>query len=133
MYCTINHSSNKNSPHVAKCGPLRAGRMFSPHVRRDLSLDLQKFWSRLEDSPVPLSLLFCLRPNQREGTAKDWGRGNVKHLHLKNKITAMVMLVDVGCINFHSFVLGILSDGKQKNITLGDGYTRYRRTPFHFR
>ena len=31
------------------------------------------------------------------------------------------MLADVSCINFHSFVLGILSDGRQKNITLSDG------------
>ena len=36
--------------------------------------------------------------------------------------TAMVMLVDESCINFHSFALGILNDGKQKNITLSDGF-----------
>ena len=43
-------------------------------------------------------------------------------MHLENQITAItVMLADVSCINFHSFVLGVLSDGKQKNITLSDG------------
>ena len=33
----------------------------------------------------------------------------------------MVMYVDVDCIYFHSFVLGIREDGKQRNIGLGDG------------
>ena len=65
MYCTINHSSNRNSPHVAKCGPLRAGRVFSPHVRTDLPLDLQKFWSRLRDSPLS-TLLPASKPKLRE-------------------------------------------------------------------
>ena len=31
------------------------------------------------------------------------------------------MLADLICINFHSFVLGKLSDERQKNITLSDG------------
>ena len=33
----------------------------------------------------------------------------------------MVMYVDVDCIYFHSFVLGIREDGKQRGIGLGDG------------
>ena len=36
-------------------------------------------------------------------------------------ITTMVMYVDVDCIYFHSFVLGIREDGEQRNISLGDG------------
>ena len=31
------------------------------------------------------------------------------------------MLVGVSCINFHPFALGILTVGKQQNITLSDG------------
>ena len=33
----------------------------------------------------------------------------------------MVMLVGVNFINFHPFALGILTEGKQQNITLTDG------------
>ena len=33
----------------------------------------------------------------------------------------MVMYVDVDCIYFHSFVLGIRENGKQRGINLGDG------------
>ena len=33
----------------------------------------------------------------------------------------MVMYVDVDCIYFHSFVLGIREDGEQRKIGLGDG------------
>ena len=33
----------------------------------------------------------------------------------------MVMYVDVDCIYFHSFVLGIREDGEQRGIRLGDG------------
>ena len=32
----------------------------------------------------------------------------------------MVMYVDVDCIYFHSFVLGIREDGEQRKIGLGD-------------
>ena len=33
----------------------------------------------------------------------------------------MVMYVDVDCIYFHSFVLGIREDGEQRGVGLGDG------------
>ena len=33
----------------------------------------------------------------------------------------MVMYVDVDCIYFYSFVLGIREDGKQRGVGLGDG------------
>ena len=47
------------------------------------------------------------------------GTTKVKRLHLENKISHGH--VEVSCINFHSFVLGIHEDGKQRNFHLGDG------------
>ena len=87
------------------------------HVRRHLSLDVDSFWSRLKNSHQCTRL--CQRSNQK-GAAKYWERGKIKPLHLENKTTAMVMLVGVNCINSHPFALGILSEGKQRNITLTD-------------
>ena len=49
------------------------------------------------------------------------GTRKVKRLHLENKITTMVMYVDVNFIYCHTFVLGIREDGKQRGIGLGDG------------
>ena len=71
---------------------------------------------------MPLSLPLCLRPNQTWGNSQGLGTREGKTLAFGSKIPAItVMLANVSCINFHSFVLGILSDGRQKNITLSDG------------
>ena len=56
----------------------------------------------------------------KKRTAKYWEQGKITPLHLENKTTAIVMLIGVICINFHSFALGILTDGKQKNINPSD-------------
>ena len=89
----------------------------------EICLDVDRFWPRLKDSHQCLRL--CQRPNQKEnsqvlGTREDKTLTSKKK-EKKKKKTATVMLVGVSCINFHSFALGILTDGKQKNHNPTDG------------
>ena len=68
---------------------------------------------------MPYSLLLYLQLNlakrdskigNKEGKTLAFGKQNHNHGH-----------VDVGSIYFHSVVLGILEDGEQRGIGLGDG------------
>ena len=68
-----------------------------------------------------------LSPNQKESSQVYAERRKAKHLHLENKITAIVMLFPVTCINFHSFALGILDYGKQNNLNPSVELTRYSK------
>ena len=70
-------------------------------------------------SPVP-ALMLAVKPKKKKKT-KYWEQGKKKPLYLENKSTAIVILVGVSCIDFHSFALGILTDGKQKNLNPIDG------------
>ena len=88
------------------------------HVRRNLSLDVDRFWPRLKNSYQCLRL--CQRPNQKENNKVLRTRED-KTLTFEKKNPAIVMLVGVSCINFHSFALGILFDEKQKNHNPTDG------------
>ena len=71
---------------------------------------LKKLWSRLKNSH-----------RTKKRAAKYAERRKAKRLHLENKMTAIVVLFPVTCINFHSFALGILDYGKQNNLNPSDG------------
>ena len=78
---------------VGRCVHWKAKDEWSHHVRRNLSLNLEKFWCRLTDSHkcIWVCSYACRRTKKR--TPKNWEQGKVKCLHLESKITAMAMLV----------------------------------------
>ena len=84
-----------------------------PHVRRNLSLDLKRFWRRLTDSHQCFWVCSYACRRTKKRTAKYWKREMVKDLNHSNG--------HVSCINSHSFALGILLDGQQKIFNLSDG------------
>ena len=82
---------------------------------------LISFGPRQKTLPSACSHLPMPAAKTRKRTAKYREQGKIKPLHLENKTTAIVMLVGLSCINFHSFALGIVTDGKQKNLNPSDG------------
>ena len=80
------------------------------------SLDVDKFCSMKKSLTSACSHLHMPAAKIKKKTAQYWEQGKIKPLDLENKTTALVMLVGVSCINFHCFALGILTDGKQKNL-----------------
>ena len=78
---------------VGRCEHCKAQDEWFHHVRRNLSLDLEKFRSRLKDSHKYRWVFYyaCCRTKKR--TPKNWEQGKVKCSHLESEITAMAMLV----------------------------------------
>ena len=85
----------------------------------------------MKESLVPFSLLLYLQLKQakrellkignEEGNTLTFGKENYSYGH-----------VDVICINFNNFVLGIREDGAQREVGLGDEPYRLSTNSLHF-